>query len=121
MRISDWSSDVCSSDLADRLFDRDGRVDAVLIEKVDRVDAEPLERAFAGAPRVGGRAVDAGDLLALEPEAELGRDDQPIALAPDRFAEQFLVAERTIDFGGVEEGDAEVDRAVDRQIGRAHV
>src|SRR3546814_3325543 len=94
MRISDWSSDVCSSDLADRLFDRDGRVDAVLIEKVDRVDAEPLERAFAGAPRVGGRAVDAGDLLALEPEAELGRDDQPIALAPDRFAEQFLVAER---------------------------
>src|SRR3546814_11740144 len=114
MRISDWSSDVCSSDLADRLFDRDGRVDAVLIEKVDRVDAEPLERAFAGAPRVGGRAVDAGDLLALEPEAELGRDDQPIALAPDRFAEQFLVAERTIDFGGVEEGDAEVDRAVAR-------
>src|SRR3546814_19140841 len=125
MRISDWSSDVCSSDLfhhpADRLFDRDGRVDAVLIEKVDRVDAEPLERAFAGAPRVGGRAVDAGDLLALEPEAELGRDDQPIALAPDRFAEQFLVAERTIDFGGGEEGDAEVDRPVDLPRRLLHV
>src|SRR3546814_1115773 len=73
--ISDWSSDVCSSDL----------------------------------------------LLALEPEAELGRDDQPIALAPDRFAEQFLVAERTIDFGGVEEGDAEVDRAVDRPRRLVHV
>src|SRR3546814_210171 len=114
MRISDWSSDVCSSDLADDLLDRDRGIDAVLVEEVDRVDAEPLERAFARGAGVGGRAVDAGDLLALEPEAEFGRDDQPVALALDRLAEQFLVREGAIDLRGVEEGDAKVDRAVDR-------
>src|SRR3546814_5016485 len=32
---------------ADDLLDRDRGIDAVLVEEVDRVDAEPLERAFA--------------------------------------------------------------------------
>src|SRR5204863_8428417 len=33
--------------------------------------------------------------------------------APDRLTDQLLIMERPVNLGGVEEGDAEVDRAVD--------
>src|SRR3546814_16515096 len=46
MRISDWSSDVCSSDLA---LDRRAR-------KLDRRDARRARRSFQGARRYGRRS-----------------------------------------------------------------
>ena len=46
---------------ADRLLDRHVGIDAVLVEEVDRLDAEPLQRAFAGAAGIVRAAVDAGD------------------------------------------------------------
>src|SRR3546814_12536888 len=75
MRISDWSSDVCSSDLENeaRQFAarrdlgkrREGRAGIGLDEKFDAVD--PL-----GAPAFGGQAFDRG----LEPRGvELERDE----------------------------------------------
>src|SRR3546814_4397632 len=58
MRISDWSSDVCSSDLA---VDRDGDGEVLDLELVDRLHAEvgeahhlrPLDRA---CHQIGGAA-----------------------------------------------------------------
>ena len=98
---------------ADGILDRHVRIDPVLIEQVDRVDPEPLERPLDRRARIGGAAVDADDLSAVEPEAELGRDHQPVALAADRLGHQFLVGERAIDLRGVEERDAQIDRRVD--------
>ena len=51
--------------------------------------------------------------LPSQRKRELGGDDEAVALALDRLAEQLLVGERPVHLGGVEEGDAEIDRAVD--------
>src|SRR3546814_14776887 len=69
MRISDWSSDVCSSDLLRR-----ERV--ALIDEAAALDAElPLRRAldfWARVDTVDGHAVDrAMDVMALAPLAEV--------------------------------------------------
>ena len=42
-------------------------------------------------------------------EAEFGRDDEATADAGEGFTENFLVGERTVSFGGIEEGDAMID------------
>ena len=47
--------------------------------------------------------------------AELGGEDDLVAAAGDRPADQLLVGERAVHVGGVEEGDAELERAVDRR------
>ena len=101
---------------ADGLLDRHRRVDAVLVVEVDVVDAEPLQRGVAGRPDVLRAAVDAErrvpSLVALV--AELGREHDLVAAAGDRPADEPLVGERAVHVGGVEEGDAEVEGAVDR-------
>jgi hypothetical protein len=94
---------------ADRLLNRRAGVYPVLIIKVDCIDPQPLQRSFDGAADIGRAGVDTGDLVAIEFEAELGRDDQLVALPLDRLADQLLVLEGAIDLRGVEEGDAEVD------------
>src|SRR3546814_17182129 len=111
MRISDWSSDVCSSDLAFRILvqpaDREDpplvadEIDDVALHRrlggagdADRLvqrDVDVPALAFGGAPGAQGLAVD----LDLVAHADLGADpralpvdrdptlpDQPIGLAP---------------------------------------
>src|SRR3546814_12436269 len=79
MRISDWSSDVCSSDLAGRVLES-----AV----ADRVADDRLDLALAvaeGAQRLRHRAVDdlevaaAGELLELH-DGEVGLDAGGVAV-----------------------------------------
>src|SRR5262249_39668002 len=50
-----------------------------------------------------------------DPETELGREDHSIAFSLERPAEERFIRERSVDFGGVEERDAEVDGAVNRR------
>jgi hypothetical protein len=90
-------------------------VDPVLVEEVDVVGAEPTQRLVADPGRVGRAAVDAtvGEVVALEGEAELGCDLDLVAAPGDGAADQFLVDERAVDLGGVEQGDAELDRPVE--------
>ena len=57
-------------------------------------------------------------------DAELGGDDDPVAPALDRLADEDLVGVRAVDVGRVEERDPEIERAVDRRdafglVGRA--
>ena len=102
-------------DGAGDVLDRHGRIDPVLIEEVDMVGLEPLERAFHRLADVRRAAVEAGALLAVvEAEAELGGDGHLVAAAGERAAEQLLVLEGAIDLGGVEEGAAEFDGAMQR-------
>src|SRR3546814_1869549 len=56
MRISDWSSDVCSSDVAEQFGDRDEA--AAIVAQVDDAAGDPLvaERLESGAQLRRGRA-----------------------------------------------------------------
>jgi len=60
---------------ADHLLDRDLLVDAVLVEEVDAVGAEPSQRGIHDFADVLWAAVEAGDLSLFDAEAELGGDD----------------------------------------------
>jgi len=46
-------------------------------------------------------------------EAELRGHHDLVAAVLDRLADQFLAVERAVDLGGVDVGDAQVQRAVD--------
>ena len=93
-------------------------VDAVLVEQVDGVDAQPLEGGVGDPLDVLGSAGQAGlAAVGVEREAELGGDDDLAAERFEGFADEFLVDERAVDLGGVEEGDAPFDgRAEQRDV-----
>ena len=93
------------------------RVDAVLVVEVDVIDAEPLQARVARAAHVLGLAVDAAVARAVRVahDAELRGEDDLVAAIADRPADELLVRERAVDVGGVEEVDAELERAMDRR------
>src|SRR5689334_14688035 len=100
---------------ADRLLDRRFRVDAVLVVKVDVIDAEPPQRGIDCLVDVLGRAVDRAAAV-LEPTvAELRGDDVLVAPSGNRLADELLVRSLAVDVCGVEEVDPELERAVDRR------
>ena len=91
------------------VFDGHVRVNAMLIEQINRLDLEPLERGFDNLSDVLGLAVQAALLAAIAIESELGGDDHLPTERSEGFADEFLVGEGAIDFGGVEERDALFD------------
>src|SRR3546814_13241056 len=87
MRISDWSSDVCSSDVGAFEEDLDVLRDLVAdlrIPLVEAVDIDVVIRAFAGLEQ-RGRAIGVGDTCrkAVLLVGKKGRSD-PIRLAGTR-------------------------------------
>ncbi len=86
------------------------------VVQVDGVDAEPLERCLARLAYVGcAAAYLAACGFARKPhDAELRRDCDCVAPAIDGLPDELFVGERSVHVGGVEERDAEVERAVDR-------
>lgn len=99
------------------VFDRYIGVDAVLIEQIDDIGLEPLERGFGDLLDVRRPAAEAALFTSrrINVEAEFGGDNHLVAKGRERFADQFLVDERTIDFGGVEESDAALNRPADQR------
>ena len=89
------------------------RVDAVLVEQVDAVGLEPLERRLRHLPDVLGSAVERHLLPVLDLEPELGSDHHPVSDGGESLSDQFFVRERAVDLGGVEEGDPEIDGRAD--------
>ena len=72
------------------------------------------QRALDRGADVGGAAVDdAGAAAGVGDEAELRGHHDLVAAALDRLADQFLAVERAVDLGGVDVGDAQVQRPVD--------
>jgi hypothetical protein len=94
------------------VLDRHGRVDAVLVEQVDPVGAEALERSFGDLPDVRGTAVETGlRAVRVDPESELGGDRHLVAHGRQALADELLVDERAVDLGGVEQRHAEIHAA----------
>ena len=99
---------------ADGLLDRRARVDAVLVVQVDVVGAEPAQRALdRGRTLAGLLSVTPGAVAAVGDEAELGGDHDLVAAALDGPPDELLAVEGAVDLGGVDVGDAQVERAVD--------
>src|SRR5205814_7452529 len=89
-------------------------VDAVLVIKVDDLDAEPLQARLAGRADIIGIALDAEELAGGSADiAELGGEEHLVAAVADRLADQLLVPADAVHVGGVEEGHAAVDRMMD--------
>ena len=111
------------ADCARDILDRHGRIHAVLVEHVDRIDAEAAKRPFGDAADVLGAAAElARNLLAvLEAPAKLGRDVHLVAVRVESVAGELLVGEGTIDLRGVEQCDAEVDRLVEQRDHGIHL
>src|SRR3546814_6620234 len=140
MRISDWSSDVCSSDLAVEARVRDLRQprEAVRARRrfVQRIVAEPPRNAFAPAPQPILRKLEHTEAAPDLPEgvhidvadpAPVAELDTELERAP-RFPNELILVDAD---QRVEQADrrdrrlADADRAdllaFDQPIGRAHV
>jgi hypothetical protein len=87
-------------DRACDIFHRHSRIDAVLVEQVDVVGPQPLQRTFDHVAEVLGAAVEVDDLALVE--AELCADENLVAHRLQRLAHPLLVDERTKGFRGVE-------------------
>lgn len=99
---------------ADALLDRHVRVDAVQVVEVDVVGAQVAQGAVGRAADVlGGRVVPDEGAVVGELDPGLGGHDGRLAAAGQSLAEELLVAEGAVALGGVEEGDAQLQGAVD--------
>src|SRR5918992_244563 len=99
---------------ADGVLDRHRAIHSMLIVQIDVVDAQPRQRGVArGADVLGATAHP--EVLAIRPThvAELGGEDYALALAPYRPPHEDFVRVRAVHVGGVEESDAQLERAVD--------
>ncbi len=122
-------------DGAGDVFDRDLRVDAMLIEEIDAVGAKTLEHALDRELDVVRAAVEARApraRLRIDVPAELGGDDHLVPEGRDAFAQDPLDLMRAVGLGGVEERDTAVEGRPDdvehlgpardrRLIGAGHV
>src|SRR5437867_669370 len=96
------------------VLDRGARVHPVLVVEVDRLDAEALQAPVACGAHVLRPPVDgAHPRVVAAHDAELGGDDDLVAPAADPAPDELLVGVGAVHVGGVEEVDAEVERAVD--------
>src|SRR5580704_14315879 len=100
------------TDRAGHFLDRHGPIDAMLIEQVDVVRAQPPQATFHRLKDMLGPAVDTDDSVALEPGAKL-RGDRYLTAPPfERPAKQLFVGKRAIVLRRVEEGASQFDRAM---------
>src|SRR5438270_806237 len=92
------------------IFDGHVRIDAVLVKQIDDVGLQPLERVFGDLLDVLWTTVQPSLLSGarIEFEPELGGDLYLVTHWSQRFAYEFLISKRTVDFSSVEEGYAAV-------------
>src|ERR1035438_6576073 len=86
------------------VFDRHLRIDTMLIEQIDGVDPEPLERRLGDLLDVLRPAVQASLLpIGVEVEPKFGRNRDLPAEGSESFTYQFLIDVRAVHFRGIEE------------------
>ena len=99
---------------ADGVLDGRLRIDPVLVVQVDVVGAQPLQGTLDGDADVRRAAVeDARAAAGVRDDAELRGQHHLVAAILDGPADELLVGEWTVDLGGVDVRDAEVQRSVD--------
>ena len=84
-------------------LDRNVRIDPVLIEEIESVNPQTLQRVLGHLADVCGAAVEPTRAVRTEVETELRGDGDVFSERLQCLADEFLVGERAIDFGGVEE------------------
>jgi hypothetical protein len=98
------------------VLDRDVRVHAVLIEEIDAVGPEALQRCLSHIANVRRTAIEACLLAVLELEPEFRRNHHLVANRPERLADQLFVRQWSVRFGRIEERHATVEcRPKDRE------
>ena len=98
---------------ADSVFNRNFRIDAVLIEEIDRFDAKPFKAAVASAPDIFRRTVDAPDATGIEPEPEFCGNHHTVARHfSQKSAQQLFIGVGPVDLGGVKKIAAELQITV---------
>src|SRR3546814_10613816 len=103
MRISDWSSDVCSSDLGDR-------------EAETGTTAMPRLQGVATQERIAGR----GDLVGCHADPGVADgDDRRVLLTPG--SDPHLAARPIVADGVVDQVAERLQQGTAVEIGRAHV
>jgi hypothetical protein len=95
----------------DRFLVRHPRVGAVQLVEVDRLDPQPPQRALAGLAQVLGPPFRLPLAGAGAQEAALGRDHQALGVGVQRLGQQLLADRGAVGVGGVDQVDAELDRA----------
>jgi hypothetical protein len=85
------------------------RVHSVLVEEIDPIGLEPLQRSLSDLADVGRSTVQTRLLPTFKLEPELRRNDDPIANGRHRFAHDLLVGKWPVRFGGIKERDASID------------
>ena len=98
-------------DRAGDVLDRDARVDAVLIEQVDRVDPQPAQRRVGDPRDLLGAAVEPDRPTVLDAPPELRGDHDLVAQRGEGVPDELFVDVGAVHLGGVEERDAVFDRA----------
>src|SRR3546814_10420979 len=114
MRISDWSSDVCSSDLLGR--NRRARAGFPVLARIAEVRNDRGEALRRGAAQ---RVVDDEQLHQIVVRGEVRRLDDEDILAPDilvDFDEDFLVGEAAHASVGQRQFEIVRDRTGQRQV-----
>ena len=88
----------------------------MLVEQVDGLGPQAPQRAVDRGADVVRPAADTGLLCVLvEGEPELRGDDDVCADRLQCLTDEFLVVERSVDLGGVEQGDAPVHCGADER------
>jgi len=90
------------------IFDRHVGINAVLIEEVNVIRPEALERSLGNGLDLLRLAVQADDLAALNLETKLARDQNLMTHWCQGFADQFFIGMRSIGFSRIKERDAAV-------------
>src|SRR6185437_14629895 len=99
---------------ADRLLVRDLRIRGVQLVEVDPLEAEASQRALACLAQVLRAAIARPETvlaLAVADGAALGRDDEVVRVGTERLGDQLLADLGAVGVGGVDQIDAELDRA----------
>src|SRR5579872_1454309 len=99
---------------ANSFFDRSFRIDAVLIVKIDGIDAQPAQACLARPFHIIGFAAHSahGWIGGITDDAEFCSEKNPVALAFDRPPNQFFVLVWAVDIGGIEKIDAQIESAM---------
>src|SRR5205085_5857616 len=96
-------------------FNRCLRIDPMLVIEVDAIKTEPAQTRFARLLHVLRFAANSAKTrrVWVAQDSELRRDDNSMAFAANSASEQLLIGVRTINVGGIEEGNPKVNCAID--------
>lgn len=86
-------------------------IEAMELEQLDPVEAQPPERrCHVISQRLGAGIVGPTSRLGGADDADLRGDEQIVGIRVERLGEQLLVRAPPVHVGGVDQGDAELDR-----------